>query len=143
MGIKIDHAGVAVAANECGHVVHVGFRRHRLHGGGDVVIDELMPDMRIEDRSEVHCLRFLCLLHFLCFLHFLHSLHSLHQSLPQQTDFCRLASLFGAHCRLLWIVAMARGILPTNKSVPIRTSLHSLATVVGQHTLKQLCWKKT
>jgi len=140
MGIKIDHAGVAVAANECGHVLHVGFRRHRFHGGGDVVIDELMPDMRIEDRSEVHCLRFLCLLHFLCFLHFLHSLH---QSLPQQTDFCRLASLFGAHCRLLWIVAMVRGILPTNKSVPIRTSLHSLATVVGQHTLKQLCWKKT
>src|SRR5262249_19247401 len=69
-GIKIDDAGVAVAADERGHVVHVRLRRHRLHGGGDVVIDELMPDMRIEDRSEVHCLRFLCLLHFLCFLHF-------------------------------------------------------------------------
>src|SRR5215831_14763449 len=29
VGIKIDDAGVAVTANEGGHVVHVRFRRHR------------------------------------------------------------------------------------------------------------------
>jgi hypothetical protein len=48
--IEIDHAGVAVAAGERGHVVHIRLRGHRLHGGGDIVIDELMPDMSIEDR---------------------------------------------------------------------------------------------
>src|SRR5262245_34442363 len=66
VGVEIDHAGVAVAAGDRGHVVHVRLRGHGLHRGGDIVIDELMADMRIEDRCQVRFPHGLCL-HVLCF----------------------------------------------------------------------------
>ena len=49
--VKIDYAGVTVAAGERGHIVDVRFGRHGLHCGGDIVIDELMPDVSVKDRS--------------------------------------------------------------------------------------------
>jgi hypothetical protein len=49
--VKIDYTSVAVTADERGHVVHIRFRHHGLHCGGDIVINELMPDMSIKDRS--------------------------------------------------------------------------------------------
>src|SRR5262249_50603009 len=83
--VKIDYAGVTVAAGERGHVVDVRFGRHGLHCGGDIVIDELMPDVSVKDRSQVHFLHFTRLLHFLCFLH---------QFLPARIRFCRIIAPF-------------------------------------------------
>ena len=39
--VKIDYAGVTVAAGERGHIVDVRFGRHGLHCGGDIVLDEV------------------------------------------------------------------------------------------------------
>src|SRR5215475_9468047 len=49
--VKIDYAGATVAAGERGPVVDVRFGHHSLHCGGDIVVDELMPDVSIKDRS--------------------------------------------------------------------------------------------
>src|SRR5215472_15441195 len=83
--VKIDYAGVTVAAGERGHIVDVRFGHHGLHCGGDIVIDELMLDVSVKDRSQVHFLHFLRLLHFLCFLH---------QCLPARIRFCRIIAAF-------------------------------------------------
>src|SRR5262249_9783247 len=72
-----------------------------LHCGGDIVIDELMPDVSVKDRSQVHFLHFLRLLHFLCFLH---------QSLPARIRFCRIIAAFlprsaGTAClKFAWVM---------------------------------------
>src|SRR5262249_4215691 len=86
--VKIDHAGVTVAAGERGDVVDVRFGRHGLHCGGDIVIDELMPDVSIKERSPVHFLHFLLLLHFLCFLH---------QSLPGRSVAVRIGGAISCY----------------------------------------------
>src|SRR5262249_35993074 len=65
------------------------------------VIDELMPDVSVKDRSQVHFLRFLRLLLFLCFLH---------QSLPARIRFCRIIAAFpprsaGTAClKFAWVI---------------------------------------
>src|SRR5262249_19507120 len=106
---KIDYAGVTVAAGERGHIVDVRFGRHGLHCGGDIVIDELMPDVSVKDRSQVDFLHFLRLLHFLCFLH---------QSLPVRIQFCRIISAFlprsaGTVClKFVWVIVSPAAHLP-------------------------------
>jgi hypothetical protein len=60
-----------------------------------------MPDVSVKDRSQVHFLHFLRLLHFLCFLH---------QSLPARIRFCRIIAAFlprnaGTVClKFAWVI---------------------------------------
>src|SRR5262249_41673241 len=98
--------------------------RSGLHCGGDIVIDELMPDVSVKDRFQVHFLPFLRLLYFLCFLH---------QALPARIRFCRIIAAFlprstGAVClKFAWVIVSTAAHLGFGNMVTaVRRSLSTL-----------------